>query len=391
MKYKELLEKRAQRMEEMERLTEGVKTEKRAFTEDEEKKFAELRAQIESIDRTIEALDQQRALVREPEPEPVPEERAGAKESQEDIDVRAFANIIRERADSNITKSDNGAIIPKTIADRIIDKVANISPLYRDAEKFNVKGNLSIPYVDTANDNITMDYAEEFVDLEAKSTKLLSTDLTGYLAGVLSKISISLLNSSDVDLTNFVIDKMATAVAMFIEKEMLTGTTKIKCLSQANRIVAAGSTSAITADNLIMLRNKLNSVYQQGAYFVMHPDTLTAAQLLKDGNQRYLFNDNVVEGFAGTILGKPVYTSDQMPQIESNKDVVYYINAPQALAAKLVEDSVQVLRETYATQHAIGVVNWLEVDAKIQNQQAVAALRMVASYTPSSSILPIGG
>ena len=111
----------------------------------------------------------------------------------------------------------------------------------------------------------------------------------------------------------------------------------------------------------------------------MAPDTLTAVQQLKDENGRYLFNDEIKNGFSGTILGKPVYTSDQCPGMAATKTVIFYISPKQALAAKIVEDSVQILNEKYATQHAIGVVEWAEVDCKIQNQQAVAVLKMAAS------------
>lgn len=388
MNFKELIEKRNDLVDQIEELTKKVETETRAFTEDEDAKVKELTKAVEDIDSTIEQAERARKLTK------VDVQTDNEEESQEELDIRAFASIIRERGDENITKTDNGAVIPKTIAKKIIQKVYDISPLFRDAEKFNVKGNLSIPYVDVQNDHLEVAYASEFTDLEAKQTKLLSTDLSGYLAGVLAKISISLLNSTDVDLVDFVVNRMATAVATFIDKELLDptdATNKIKGLSTVNQIVAAGSTSAITADVLIKLKNKLKSAYQQGAYFVMHPDTLTAVQLLKDGNHRFIFNDEIQNGFSGTILGKPVYTSDQCPSIASNANAVFYINPSQALAVKMIEDSVSVLREKYATQHAIGVVEWLELDAKIQNQQAVAALKMANSYSPSSSILPIGG
>ena len=278
----------------------------------------------------------------------------------------------------------------QTIADKIVDKIKDISPLFKDAEKFNVKGTLSIPYVDGSNDNLTVAYADEFTDLEAKSTKLLSVDLTGYLAGVLAKVSISLINSTDIELVDFVVAKMAMAAATFIDKEILVGTpgdpsaspavpAKILGLSNASQVVLAGSTSAITSDVLIKLKNSLKSAYQSGAYFVMHPDTFTACQLLKDNNNRYLFNDDIVEGFSGRILGKPVYVSDQCPAIAANAFAVFYINPAQALAVKMVEDSVTILREKYATQHALGIVEWVELDARIQNQQAVAALKMAVS------------
>lgn len=385
---KELMEKRAQLMEQIEELSKSIEMEKRAFTDEENAKFDALTKEVESIDATIAQMERAEKLVKV---DNKPDEAAGT-ETKEEMEVRAFAQFIRnERAgDSNITKDDNTAVIPKTIADKIVDKIKDISPLFKDAEKFNVKGTLSIPYVDGSNDNLTVAYADEFTDLEAKSTKLLSVDLTGYLAGVLAKVSMSLINSTDIELVDFVVAKMAMAAATFIDKEILVGTpgdpsaspavpAKILGLSNASQVVLAGSTSAITSDVLIKLKNSLKSAYQSGAYFVMHPDTFTACQLLKDKNDRYLFNDDVVEGFSGRILGKPVYVSDQCPAIAANAFAVFYINPAQALAVKMVEDSVTILREKYATQHALGIVEWVELDARIQNQQAVAALKMAVS------------
>lgn len=379
---KGLNEKRDELLGEMEQLANGVKLEKRAFTEEETGRFESLRAQVEGIDKTVEAIEKARSLQRTEQPK-IPEtgmKKDGEQETEEDLQVRAFANVIRNRADKNITKTDNGAVIPKTIANKIIDKVKDISPLFRDAEKYNVKGIVSIPYVDEASDNIKVAYAPEFTDLEAKDTKLMSIDLTGYLAGVLTKVSVSLINSADRDLVAWVISKMAAAVAEFMDKEILVGTSgKITGLSTATNVQTAKAADKITADEPITLRNSLKSVHQSGAYWVMAPDTLTAVQKLKDNNGRYLFNDDIVEGFSGKILGKPVYTTDQAPEMAAGKNAIFYLNPAAGLAVKLVEDSVQVLREKYATQHAIGVVAWVEADAKVQNQQAVAVLKMATA------------
>lgn len=377
MNLKELMEKRNDLVDQIENLTKNVETEQRAFSQEENEKFESLTKEVEDIDKTIAQVERAQKLTKV---DTTTDNDEG--ENEDDLEVRAFADTIRRGADSNITKGDNTAVIPKTIANRIVDKIKDISPLFRDATKYNVKGTFSIPYVDSANDNITVAYAEEFTDLEAKSTHLLSVDLTGYLMGVLAKVSISLLNSSDIDLVDFVVNKMAASAAAFIDKEILDPTAptgdnaKIKGLSNAEQIVYAGSVSAITADTLIKLKNKLKSAYQAGAYFVMHPETLTAIQLLKDNNQRYIFNDEIQNGFSGTILGKPVYTSDQCPTIAEDANVIFYINPSQALAVKMVEESITILRERYATQHALGIVDWVELDARIQNQQAVAVLNM---------------
>lgn len=365
---KALMEKRAALIDEMTTLTNKVAEETRAFTEEEQKDFDAKAKEVKDIDATLSADEQTRAFQTP--------ESSQKKESQEELDIRAFANIIRG-VDQNITKSDNGAVIPTTIAKKIIDRIYDISPVFGQAEKFNVKGNVAIPYVDEANDNITVAYADEFTDLEAKSTKLLTVNLTGFLAGALAKISKSLLNSTDLDLTNFVIEKIAQAAALFIDGEVLVGTpggiTGLSTIKSARKVTSAAA-AAISMDDVISLKSKLKSAFQKNAFFVMHPDTLDMLRHLKDNMGRYYVLDDVTKEFGTTLLGKPVYTSDQMPQVAAGNTSIYYGDFRQGLGAKVVEDSVQVLTEKYATQHALGIVAWLELDCKIQNQQAVAAL-----------------
>lgn len=365
---KALMEKRAALIDEMTTLTNKVAEETRAFTEEEQKDFDAKAKEVKDIDATLSADEQTRAFQTP--------ESSQKKESQEELDIRAFANIIRG-VDQNITKSDNGAVIPTTIAKKIIDRIYDISPVFGQAEKFNIKGNVAIPYVDEANDNITVAYADEFTDLEAKSTKLLTVNLTGFLAGALAKISKSLLNSTDLDLTNFVIEKIAQAAALFIDGEVLVGTpggiTGLSTIKSGRKVTSAAA-AAISMDDVISLKSKLKTAFQKNAFFVMHPDTLDMLRHLKDDMGRYYVLDDVTKEFGTTLLGKPVYTSDQMPQVAAGNTSIYYGDFRQGLGAKVVEDSVQVLTEKYATQHALGIVAWLELDCKIQNQQAVAAL-----------------
>jgi len=377
---KTLAEQREEALAEMTALTDSVKAENRTFTEEENAKFADLEKKINDIDATVNAINKTRTF------EPAKEEKKDMEEirtqelTTEELEIRTFANVLRNRDDANITKTANGAVIPKTIANKIIDAIKDISPLYRMSEKYNVRGQLSIPYVDTANDHIAVAYATEFTDLAAKDTKLLSVDLTGYLAGVLCKISKSLINATDFDLVNFVVRKIAMAVAVFIDHEIIQGTSqKILGLSGATNTVTAAATNAITVNELITVQDALKSAYQDGAIWVMAPATWTAIKKVLAGTSNYILNDSIEGGFSGRLLGKPVYTSDQVEAMAAAKRAVFYVNPAQALATKLVEDSVQILNEKYAVQHAVGVVAWYEADCKVQNQQAAAVLVMKAS------------
>ena len=376
---KSLTEQRADLVQQMKDLTSTAEMEKRAFSPEEDQKFDDLDKQVKALDSTIEKLERARDLKLN-----VTDTKKHEELKQEELEERAFAAYIRgeileERA-GEMTMTDNGAVIPMTIANRIVKKVEDICPIYKMATRYNVKGTLSIPYYAADGTTIKMAYAEEFKSLTSTSGKFTSIELAGYLAGALSKVSKSLANNSQFDIVSFVVNEMSDSIARFIESELLHGTdAKVEGLNGVTLSVEAAAASVVTMDEIIMLKDKIKDAFQAKAVFIMNSATRTALRLLKDGNGRYLMQDDITSPFGTTLLGKPVYVSDQMEGMEAGKVAIYYGDM-SGLAVKLSEDaSVQVLQERYADEHAIGVIAWMEFDSKVENAQKIAKLVMKAA------------
>lgn len=379
---KALIEKRNEKVAEMQSILDKAKEEKRAMTEEEMAQFNALEKEIKELDATIEA--EKRAsnyTVTDDNKDKSVEERAVLEE-------RAFANYIKrqcgihveERAgEQNLDMGNNGAVIPVTIAQRLISKVQEMAPVLAKATRFNVKGTLKVPVWGKANTthDITVGYQAEFTDITADSGKFTSVDLSGYLAGALTLIGKSVANNADVDVVNFVINEMARKIAQFLEKELLNGTAdKATGALSTETTLNAGSTSAISADNLIDLQAKIPTVYQTDACFIMHPTTFTTLKKLKDATGQYLLQNDFSSAMPYRILGKPVYLSDNMPTIGSGNKAVLYGDL-SGLAVNFREDiSIQVLQEKYATMHAIGIVSWFEFDSDVIDHQKLATLVM---------------
>lgn len=313
---------------------------------------------------------------------------AAPEASTEDTEVRAFAGFIRgtlsqmRSGEQNFSLTNNGALLPVSIANRIIEAVRDMCPILAGADVYHVAGTLKIPVYGKANTthDITVGYGADFTELTADAGAFTSVELTGYLFGALSLIGRSLQNSADIDLVDFVVRKMAEQISVFIEHELLVGTSG-KCtgaLSTTNTM-NAGSTTAISADNLIDLQTKVKQAFQANAVWTMHPNTFATIKKLKDSNNRYLVQDDFTGAFPFRLLGKPVYLSDNMPTIASAAKAVLYGDY-SGLSVNIREDmSVEVLREKYATQHAIGVVAWMEMDSKVSDSQKLATLVMSAT------------
>ncbi len=385
---KALRETRAEKVEELKLLYAKLEAENRAVTEEEEKQIGAIQDEIDQIDKTIEILKKMKERLAETnkgKEEVVDKAESEEGEQRAQEEEKAFAEYLRGavngelRADTNMTLTDNGAVIPETIANRIVEKVYDICPILEKATKYNVKGNLTIPYYPVDANDIEMAYAEEFKDLESDVGKFGNITLKGFLAGALTKVSRSLINNSQFDIVSFVVDHMAYTYARWAEKELLNGTEdKIEGLSGVTQGVTAASATAVTADELIDLQDSVKDVFQQGAIWIMSNKTRTAIRKLKDGNGRYLLQDDITAPFGKVLLGKPVYVSDNMPEMAASAKAIYYGDM-SGLAVKITEEfEIQVLREHFATQHAVGVVGWTEMDAKVENEQKISALTMKA-------------
>lgn len=378
MSYKNLVELKNDKIDKAEKILADAEVNKRELTPDEAAELAEIRDDVKRIKEALKIGDElDDSKDKQPKKEPMP---AGGepKPTQQEQDTRAFENFIRgrvihERA-GELKKTDNGAVIPTTIAQQIIKKVYDVSPILAKSQKYNVKGKITLPFY---TDGITVAYATEFTPLTSSNGSFDSIELDGHLAGALSKISNSLINNSQFDIVSFVVNQMGEDIARFIEHELLIGTTgKVTGLSTLKPSITTAAATAITADDVVKLKDSIKDVYQGSAIWIMSPATRTALRLLKGSDGHYLLNDDISTPFGTSLLGKPVYVSDNMPDMAAGKTAIYYGDLT-GLATKFSENiSTQVLREKYVDEHATGVISWFEFDSKVQDSQKLAALAM---------------
>lgn len=376
MNEKELIEKRNDLQSKMEGILNTAKVESREMNEEEIKNFDDIEKEIKNIDATLERIEK----ISKMENKKVEDKK---ELSQEEKDIKDFATFIRNTVngvhnDTSLTKGDNGVIIPKTIAQKIIDKVIEISPLFASATKYNAKGTLAIPKYDDTTDDVTVAYATEFDELVSHSGKFETVELTGFLIGALTKISKSLLNNSDFNLTEYVINKMAEKFKLFYEGEMINGTDNkiagiVGTYDSKKMKIALANKSSVTSDELIDLQEAVPDMFQPNAYWIMNRDTRKKIRKLKDSDGNYILNKALNEKWDYELLGKPVYCSEKVEKLgTASKPVIFYGDFSGLAVKETEEMEIQLLLEKFATQHAIGVCGYSELDAKVENTQKIA-------------------
>lgn len=381
MNEKAMFEKRNAKVTEMEKIVNCAKEEGRAVTEEEKEQFEELEKEVKDIDNTISMSE----IVNKMGVKKVVEDKVTL--SVEDKERKQFENIIRGivNTDEPTMPTDGQVMIPTTIWDRIIDQVIQICPIYQSADRYNIGGNLVLPKYDKENSSIVMEYANEGTTAESGKVKISSITLTGYLARCLAKISRSLINNTKFDIVGFVEAKMAQAIALFIEGELLHGTEdKVEGLSgiAEDMTITTESANAVTVDNFMDTQDAVIDNYQANAFWIMNRATRDAIRKLKDKEGQYLLNRDLTAKWGYTLLGKDVYCSDAVDKIGAGKTVAFYGDYT-GLAVKVSEEAnMQILRERYAEEHMIGILAFLEMDSKVADTQKISKL-VCAGSTPS--------
>lgn len=367
MKLKALIEKRNTLLEERDLLVAGAEEETRAFEETELTRMKEIKEEVARIDKTITEIEESAEY-----------EKRDFK--QDDSESQKEEKRFLEFVKGNVRALDvaqNGGIIPTHIADRIIETVKELCPIYAMSTVYNVGGDLVFPIYDEETSSIGAAYQDDLTELTEGTGKFKTVKLENFIIGSLAKVSKSLMNRNDFDLISFVVRKVAEAIAEFLGKELILGTAgKMTGIISAPVGVTSASATSITADEVIDLQMSVVQQYQSSAVWVMHKETLKALRKLKDNDGAYILNKDMTNGFGWSLLGKPVHIDENMPKLASGKVAIAYGDM-SGLYVKLAQGvELQMLMEKYATQHAVGVVGYVEADSKIVESQKIRTLRV---------------
>lgn len=368
---KKMREKRNEIIAAMEAVVNAAAAEERSLTDDEITAYNGRRDELTRIDATIAALENVRSAERNEEHQPEGDEKLTPEE-------RSFVSFLRGeiRVDVNTTKTNAGAVIPTTVADRIVEYVKNVSPIAEYATRYEGIGKITIAYEDDAN-ALSASYVEDLESADATAQKLTSVSLEGYKIRVPVKVSQLLLDNSQVDLIAYLVRRIGDALAAKIEREFLIGTSgKVEGLAGGvKQTVTAASATAVTTDELIDVQDAVPDIYQANSIWIMHPKTRTAIRKLKDGENRYLLNLDLNTKWGYSLLGKPVYASDAMPEPAAGAKTIFYGDM-SGLACIIRGLRVRVLNERFADVDAVGIFGFAEIDAKVENTQKISVLTM---------------
>ena len=204
------------------------------------------------------------------------------------------------------------------------------------------------------------------------------------------KISEELLNDSVFNMPQYVATEFARRIGAAEEEAFFTGNGSGKPTGiLANKVnnkdvgaqvgVTTANAAAFTADEIMDLFYSLRAPYRRKAVFIMNDSTIKALRKLKLGNGEYIWAPSLVAGEPDKLLGKPVYTSQFMPEIAAGAKTVLFGDLGYYWIADRQGRSFKRLNELYAATGQVGFLGSERVDGKLILPEAVKVLQQRAS------------
>lgn len=270
------------------------------------------------------------------------------------------------KALSEGTPADGGYLFPNEF----------MTELVRELPEINVMRNWVriIPMRRNAMDVTTLVSGPQVTWTSENAVKSTTTahfgrkTLTAYKMAAILYSSDELIEDSDIfDVVQTIIGLFAEAIAGEEEKAIWQGTgtgqpTGIETTRAASGFpsITAGSNKA---DSVIDLFYSLPRKYRTNAAWFVHDSDVKELRKLKDANDQYLW----APGFANTpetVLGKPVVTSDWVPQGKlffGDLRQAYFLGDRQRMTVKISNDTTQAFTQDMTAIRVVSRIAGLTV------------------------------
>lgn len=354
MNIKELKEKRNALLDELD----GLEKEKRSMDNKEAQK---LFAEVEKIDDTIEELRNNKNINTEvsymSKLNEVELRKLEEKEALNSFVRKDFPGVEKRAQFVNTTEEGN-VLIPEHIAEGILTKMEEASPVFAQARKYpSQKGHLKIAK-ETTDDQAG--FVGENEEIPSISLRFAHVTLTQKRVGAAVTLTQQLLNDSAMDLLGYSADLLARRTARAVERSIFKGVggenafeglLSEKSLEQDgyNKVKL---TNTISVSDLIETVNSLNPYYLNGAAFYVSREVYNEIAKIKGDDLEFLMQDGQVNGRIGrTLFGYPIHISDVLDKEDGilfgNIGAAYGIMVKQDFALKHVNgDTQQTLNGT---------------------------------------------
>lgn len=380
MDINDLLQKRGEIVEQMNKLLEKAESEKRDLNSEEQTSFdkmhqdqADLKIRADRM-KTQDDLQKEIRSSHNDVPHKISIEDTKNPYANKDY-LNAFdkyARIGKASLDHDYlnalqigTDTEGGYITPEEFEKQIVEALQDINDIRKFATTITTASDRNIPIESALG--VAEWTAEEglYNESDAVFDRII---LGAHKLTTIIKVSEELLQDAFFNLQGYLARNFGKRFGLAEEEAYINGDGNEKptgILPDSQFGVDAGMATAIGADKLIDLFYSLKRMYRKKARWLMNDSTVKLIRKLKGEDQQYLWQPGLQADQPDRLLGRPLTTSDAMPVVAADNRSVVFGDLSYYTIADRSNTVMQRLNELYAANGQIGFRMFKRTEGKV--------------------------
>lgn len=287
-------------------------------------------------------------------------------------------NVLQESVPTN-----GGYLIPTEFHDEIITALTGENVLRQISRVITTSTQHEVVIQATAP---TADFIGEGQNINLSTETFNKKTIGAYKLAAGCSVTNELLADSFYDIEQHLLTEFSKAIGTREENAFLNGDGNgqplgiLPTMDADTTTTITSSGTAITADDVINLAYSLKRPYRKNACWLMNDTTLAEIRKLKDATQNYIWTQNLLTDDNNlpsmNLLGFPVYTSEYMPSIESEKIPILFGDFTRFIIGQRGEMTFKPLHELHALQDLSTYLLIERIDGVLADSQAIKGLKM---------------
>lgn len=314
-----------------------------------------------------------------------------------------FSNFIRSGADNFLKKSlnensdkDGAVLLPQNILQKIDDKLSYLSPM-RNISKVTTISSSSIDILVDEKLPGANWCAENSERKETTSPELKKIKINVHELCAKPKASQALLDDAQIDVENWLIEKISENFAMLEDEAFINGDGKnkprgfLKCKTSLEN--EAGSlqyflsgakgkfaNSETALNTLIEMVCSLKPHHVKNAAWIMSRSALAEIRKIKNNDGTSIWQMSMSEATPATLLGYPVVIDDNMPPLNEEEGTFSVAFGDFSSGYQIIDrQGLSVLRDPYTSKPFVEFFASKRVGGDVVDFDAIKLLKFDAA------------
>jgi HK97 family phage major capsid protein len=382
-------ERQGQLWKGMRDITDIARAEKRELHAEEYTQWSRMNDELDTVGKDIDMLRKQEEINKKLAGQKADE---GRKADDVELGQRAFSRYLAggvnaldseereymQRAHSTTVASEGGYLVPTTLQNQIISRMAYWGGIREAVTILNTASGNPIPW--PTADNTAQKGRRIAENTQATNDRnfVFGSKALGSHTYTSDPIRIpnELLQDSAFNLEAFIGEEVGKLMGRILNEECTTGTGSgmPQGLVTGSTLGVTGAAAAITFDNLIDLEHSLNRAYRQGGAFMFNDATLKTLRKLKDNEGNYIWQPGTTGVAPASILGYSYFINEDMANVATAQKSILFGDFSKYILRDVQGVTVRRLVERYADFNQIGIIAYSRHDGGLMDTAAVKHL-----------------